>query len=139
MRHCDLTPEQRRRANCRSYTNTLIKRGTLVPQPCEVCGSSLVQPHHEDYDKPREVRWLCKAHHKDEHHPPNARRSDGPCARCAVDQRVPGQAYCKACHAEDMRLRRAAARERGTAGTLKGIHVRLSMDTARATDRGRER
>jgi hypothetical protein len=69
-KHSELTPEQRKRANCRSYTNTLIKRGQLKRQPCEVCGSEQVQPHHTNYDDPRAVRWRCKAHHLDEHHGP---------------------------------------------------------------------
>ena len=55
-----------------------IKRGELVPQPCElvpqpceVCGDSKVEAHHDSYDAPLEVRWLCKrdheAHHTAEH------------------------------------------------------------------------
>lgn len=37
--------------------------GTLVRQPCETCGSTFVQAHHDDYSKPLEVRWLCSEHH----------------------------------------------------------------------------
>lgn len=48
-----------------------IRKGILVPQPCEVCGSFQkrkggrcgVDGHHDDYNKPLEVRWLCKRHH----------------------------------------------------------------------------
>jgi hypothetical protein len=37
----------------------------LKPNPCEVCGDVLnVQAHHDDYDKPLEVRWLCRKHHQ---------------------------------------------------------------------------
>jgi predicted DNA-binding protein YlxM (UPF0122 family) len=52
-----------------------IKRGVLVPQPCEKCGATgmmadgrnIVQAHHDDYSKPLQVRWLCqKCHHQ--HH-----------------------------------------------------------------------
>lgn len=47
----------------RSITQRAIKEGKLVPQPCEVCGSPLTEAHHTDYNKPLDVRWLCKQHH----------------------------------------------------------------------------
>jgi hypothetical protein len=40
----------------------------LVRQPCERCGSSEgVHAHHDDYSRPLEVMWLCRAHHKERH------------------------------------------------------------------------
>ena len=52
---------RRKRANGKvAYA---IKTGKLVQGPCEVCGSTGVYAHHEDYDKPLEVRWLCTLHH----------------------------------------------------------------------------
>lgn len=65
--YCDLSPEEKKKSNCRSHTKTLVKRGKLKKQPCEVCGSEKVEAHHDDYDKPAEVRWLCKVHHVDLH------------------------------------------------------------------------
>ena len=44
-----------------------IRDKRLLRQPCEVCGETKVQAHHDDYSKPLDVRWLCKKHH-DEHH-----------------------------------------------------------------------
>jgi hypothetical protein len=40
-----------------------LKRGDLVKQPCRDCGSPNVQAHHEDYNRPLEVVWLCRKHH----------------------------------------------------------------------------
>lgn len=40
-----------------------IRAGTLARGPCVVCGETDVQGHHEDYDKPLDVVWLCKFHH----------------------------------------------------------------------------
>lgn len=39
------------------------RNGTLKQSPCEVCGETKSQAHHEDYAKPLDVRWLCKRHH----------------------------------------------------------------------------
>lgn len=45
-----------------------IRTGKLVRQACEVCGyTHKVEAHHDDYDKPLDVRWLCIPHHKKRH------------------------------------------------------------------------
>jgi Protein of unknwon function (DUF3310) len=45
-----------------------ITKGELIRQPCERCGTTVeVVAHHEDYNKPLEVMWLCKFHHKERH------------------------------------------------------------------------
>ncbi len=44
------------------------RHGRLVPQPCEVCGTSeRIHAHHENYNKPLKVRWLCPAYHRARH------------------------------------------------------------------------
>ena len=52
----------------RRFTETCIRIGVLVKQPCEVCGTEeSVESHHDDYSKPMEIRWLCTKHHHEHH------------------------------------------------------------------------
>lgn len=44
-----------------------IRDGRLERQPCEVCGASKVDAHHDDYTQPLHVRWLCRQHHAEWH------------------------------------------------------------------------
>lgn len=44
-----------------------IRDGKLFPKACEVCGASSVQAHHDDYNKPLDVRWLCIKHQAEWH------------------------------------------------------------------------
>lgn len=44
-----------------------LRSGKLLKQPCESCGSSDVQAHHQDYDRQLDVSWLCDYHHKERH------------------------------------------------------------------------
>lgn len=62
-----LTPEQRRKDNCRSYANAYQRRGKLVPQPCKLCKAEKAEKHHPDYSKPLRVIWLCRKCHLDLH------------------------------------------------------------------------
>jgi len=41
-----------------------INRGLVERQPCEQCGAVPADGHHDDYDKPAVVRWLCRKHHR---------------------------------------------------------------------------
>ena len=52
--------------------------GTLIPQPCEVCGATKVEAHHDDYSTPLEVRWLCSLHHHQQHLGPRPRKISKP-------------------------------------------------------------
>lgn len=40
-----------------------ILTGKLRQQPCEVCGATVADAHHDDYSAPLEIRWLCRRHH----------------------------------------------------------------------------
>lgn len=66
-KHSALTDEARKKANTRAYTNVLLKRGHLIKKVCESCGDPNSQAHHEDYNDPRTVKWLCRACHLEHH------------------------------------------------------------------------
>lgn len=59
----------------RSLAYAAIKKGILMKRPCENCGAtglnkkgkSIVHAHHDDYNNPLEVRWLCKKCHYEWH------------------------------------------------------------------------
>lgn len=66
LRH-PLQGEARKKMVARSYAKVYERRGKLLRQPCEVCASILAEKHHEDYDRPLQVRWLCRKCHLEEH------------------------------------------------------------------------
>lgn len=58
-----LSEEARRKDIVRSIAGQARRRGVLTPEPCEVCGSLVVEMHHDDYGMPLSVRWFCRRHH----------------------------------------------------------------------------
>src|SRR3990167_453291 len=62
-----LNEEQHFRKKVRSLTRYAVRTGKLYEEPCEVCGEEKVEAHHDDYNKPLDVRWLCRKHHDDHH------------------------------------------------------------------------
>ena len=52
----------------RKITQECIRIGVLIKQSCEICNKvETVEAHHEDYNKPLEIRWLCREHHLARH------------------------------------------------------------------------
>jgi hypothetical protein len=68
--HAENVKRYRRRYPEKAYVagvmSNAFKTGKLTKEPCEMCGGD-AEAHHEDYDKPLEVRWLCRVHHKELH------------------------------------------------------------------------
>jgi hypothetical protein len=67
VKHSELTPIQKLKANCRSYSKVLLKRGKLIQQDCEICGDEDSEMHHPNYSNPRDVVWFCRKHHLEHH------------------------------------------------------------------------
>jgi len=59
--------EDRRRSAAHNAVARAVKSGKLVPQPCERCGREDAMAHHESYDRPLDVVWLCQPDHKQRH------------------------------------------------------------------------
>ena len=58
----DRNPEKRKASVA---ANNALRDGRLERKTkCEICGGEKnIEKHHDDYNKPLEVRWLCKRHH----------------------------------------------------------------------------
>jgi len=60
--------EHHEETQVQAITNYAIKTGKLIPRPCVACSSTEnVIAHHEDYQKPLDVWWLCRSHHWHRH------------------------------------------------------------------------
>jgi ribosomal protein S27AE len=59
--------EDSRRVVAHSAVSKAIREGRLDRNPCVRCGEAKSVAHHEDYDKPLEVMWLCQPCHKQRH------------------------------------------------------------------------
>ena len=59
--------KERRTNFARAKLAQAIRQGTVKKFPCEICGAKEVQGHHEDYEKPLEVYWLCGICHRKYH------------------------------------------------------------------------
>lgn len=56
------------RIKARSIVTMAINRGDLIPQYCEICGTTQnIQAHHQNYHKALAVIWLCHKHHTEHH------------------------------------------------------------------------
>jgi hypothetical protein len=66
VRYARLRAIELQRQHCRRVYNKALREGELVrPTSCQDCGV-VCKPegHHDDYDKPVDVRWLCIPCHR---------------------------------------------------------------------------
>lgn len=59
--------EDKRRVKAHNAVSRAIKTGKLTRIPCIRCGEKKSHAHHEDYDKPLDVIWLCQICHSQRH------------------------------------------------------------------------
>ena len=59
--------EDSRRNLAHTAVSKAIRNGTLVRQPRVRCAEAKAIAHHEDYDHPLIVMWLCQPCHKQRH------------------------------------------------------------------------
>jgi hypothetical protein len=59
--------EDARRNVAHNQVARAVRNGTLVRQPCVRCDETKSIAHHEDYDHPLVVMWLCQPCHKQRH------------------------------------------------------------------------
>ena len=64
--------EQSKRYNklngrCNKIIYNAIKENKILKGICMVCKEAKTDAHHENYNKPLEVLWLCRKHHKQLH------------------------------------------------------------------------
>jgi hypothetical protein len=64
--------EDRRRQKAHNAVSGAIKKGILIREPCCRCNETKSLAHHEDYDRPLDVMWLCQPCHKQRHKEINA-------------------------------------------------------------------
>lgn len=55
------------KVSARHKVKDAIKRGDLVRLPCAYCGDLKTDAHHDDYNKPLDVAWLCRKCHLGAH------------------------------------------------------------------------
>lgn len=49
------------------FVSHALANSKIEKKPCDVCGAEDAEAHHDDYNKPLEVRWLCRACHAEWH------------------------------------------------------------------------
>jgi len=64
IKHKNRYPEKKRAREIAYYA---IKSGKIAAASCVVCGNDRAHAHHENYNKPLELTWLCVKHHSERH------------------------------------------------------------------------
>lgn len=65
--------KHREKVQARWKVKEAIRTGRLVRLPCQFCGDQKSQAHHDDYDKPLDVVWVCHSCHIERFHSPESK------------------------------------------------------------------
>jgi hypothetical protein len=57
----------RKECNAEQLTNYYIRIGKIKKEKCKICKKKNAYAHHDNYDKPLEIRWMCPSCHKKFH------------------------------------------------------------------------
>ena len=60
-------PDYAKKRYAHGQVQIALREARIERGACEVCGAPDAQAHHDDYDRPLDVRWLCTEHHAVEH------------------------------------------------------------------------
>lgn len=71
-----LTELQKKKDIARSYAGVYLRKGYIKKEPCSICGNEKSEMHHEDYDRPIDITWLCRKHHLELHKKDPTRRNN---------------------------------------------------------------
>ena len=59
--------ERLKEKHCRLIANNYIRAGKIFREKCVICNNINTEAHHNNYDFPLEITWLCKLHHEKLH------------------------------------------------------------------------
>lgn len=59
--------EKQKRIKARSILCNAVRDEKIKRLSCAVCGKNNAEAHHDNYDNPLQVRWLCRKHHQQLH------------------------------------------------------------------------
>lgn len=63
----ELTPFEKKKYHAREDARANVRRGKINRKACQKCGSEKAEMHHEDYNMPLSVIWLCRTCHIELH------------------------------------------------------------------------
>ena len=59
--------KDKRYSQCHNAVAKAVRKGSLEKKHCETCGETKVHAHHDNYNEPLNIIWLCAICHKKRH------------------------------------------------------------------------